>query len=40
MGNYCHGCLFCGGGGGLLIGGGSVSGDCVGFSTGGGFRKV
>ena len=23
-GNYCHGCDFCGGGGGLVVGGGAL----------------
>ena len=30
MGNYCHSCDFCGGGGGLVVGGGRVRGDCGG----------
>ena len=45
-GNYCHGCEFCGcggglvfGGGGLVVGGGSVCGDCGGVSTADGFQR-
>ena len=34
MGNYFFGCEFCGGDGGLLVGGGIVSCDCWGVSQG------
>ena len=37
--NYCYGYEFCGGGGGLFVGGGSVFGDCGAVSTDGGFQK-
>ena len=36
--NYCHGCDLCGDGGGLVVGEGSVSGDCGGVSIGGGLQ--
>ena len=39
MRNYCYGCDFCDGGGGLLIVGLSVCGDCGGLSIGGGFQR-
>ena len=46
LGNYCHGCDFCGGGGGLVVGGGalvvgggSICGDWGGVSTGDGFQR-
>ena len=39
MGNYCYGCEFCGGGGGLVFFGGSVSGNWGVGSTGGRFHR-
>ena len=39
MGNYCYGCDFSGGGGGLVVDGGSVTGDSEGVNTGGRFQK-
>ena len=45
-GNYCHGCDFCCGGGGLVVGGGVLvvgggkfCGDLVGVYTGDGFQR-